>query len=157
MRLVYSLFLLGVCFSFGLQKNKEVSFELKYVTTEKSKDSYAITETWKLEKNALTFSYINGNKRKNVVPKKLAANLTATDLDSLVKIIRGNKLLVNVPAEKQSEYQVPYTALSVTLNVAVGREKGSIYLYELKNAMGGNTHYQHIEKLRAALRKHIKE
>ncbi|HYG51006.1 MAG TPA: hypothetical protein VD905_08880 [Flavobacteriales bacterium] len=143
--------------AFVPQKSKELSINLKYVTTEKSKDSYSITETWKLEKNTLTFSYVNTNKRKTIAPKTVAAKLTASDLDSLVKIIRKNELLVNVPAEKRNEYAVPYTAIGVTLSITAGQEKGSISLYALKNAMGANVYYRHVEKLRSAMRKFIKE
>jgi hypothetical protein len=156
MRILF-LFILVLVFSFGVEKSKEITLELKYVTTEKSKDSYSITETWRVSKNALTYSYINNNHHKTIAPKNTAASLTQADLDTLANSIRKNKLLIHVPAEKYGEYKIPYTSLEVILTVNIGKEKGNIYLYELKNAMGGNVNYQHIEKLHAALRKHLTE
>lgn len=152
-----AFFLLFSCLAMHVPDDNSLHINLKFITTEKSKDSYTYTESITVNNGVLSYSTNNSRKKTRPAPKILTAKLTKAELEALLKTIEENKLFVIVPAEKRAGFKSPYNATTIVCKTKKGNSTGDIYLYDLSKSISAKPQYKGIQQLKIELLKLLKE
>jgi hypothetical protein len=131
--------------------DENITFSIKISRIEKSRDSHTTFESWKVQQGSFTYSKNQTGKFGNKPSQKQTSEVSDEKWQKMVSFI-DEALLQDIAPPKQSEFDVPYSAIRLMWTIEKNGQSYSIELYDLASEMVKNPIYQKIERLTAILK-----